>query len=331
MSTSRPATLALLLGAAVLGLALKASAADNAVVVWYTSVDTRALALIVDHFEQTHPGMSLQTLRLGAPQIPPRILVEQAAHSPKADVVSGDLLAINQLAEAGALQPYHTHDAGRFVKGTVDPRGFGAALYLTTIVIAWNPTKTKADGLTPPASLADLTKPEWKGKLGVTASGFNWYAGVMATQRDGQALTQKLADNHPLIASGYSNLTAQLEAGEVDATPTAYGYQTQTEKDRGQSIDYVLPATQIIDPAPIALVKDAPHLAAAKIFMDWALSKDGQAFIKASSDRTSARTDVPNDPRVFDPNRPYYVLPAPGRVDYDRLIKAYNTLFAITG
>ncbi|HXF33526.1 MAG TPA: hypothetical protein VN603_03050, partial [Candidatus Acidoferrales bacterium] len=33
-------------------------------VVWYTSVDTKTLAGVVQRFEQSHPGITLQTLQI---------------------------------------------------------------------------------------------------------------------------------------------------------------------------------------------------------------------------------------------------------------------------
>ena len=73
------------------------------------------------------------------------------------------------------------------MKGSVDPKGSWIALFSETTVIAWNPEKLKADGLRPPASLADLGKPEWRGKIGLDDAAFNWYQAVLLTQKDAAA------------------------------------------------------------------------------------------------------------------------------------------------
>lgn len=309
----------------------RAGAQSEGSIVWYTSVETPTLNAIVQKFNAEHPGLTLEAIRMGAPQIPPRVMTEQTAHAPKVDVVSGDLIQIDQLGDLGDLQPYRPSDPARFIKGALDPRGFSVAMYLTTIVIAWNPSALKPQGLPAPHSFADLAAPAWNGKLGISATAYNWLAGALATQRDAATLLQRLAANKPYRSSGYTVTVTQLETGEFDATPTAYGYFVESEKKLGRNVDFALPRPQLVDPAAIALVKDAPHPRAARLFLDWMLSKEGQQLIIDVSDRTSARTDVRNDPRVFNPALPYYVIPAERKAEYDALVRRFNDFFGIAG
>jgi iron(III) transport system substrate-binding protein len=309
----------------------RAGAQSDGSIVWYTSVETPTISAITQRFNAGHPGLTLQAIRVAAPQIPPRVMTEQTAHAPRVDVVSGDLIQIDQLGDLGDLQPYRPPDAARFIKGALDPRGFSVAMYLTTIVIAWNPATLKREGLAPPRTLADFAAATWSGRLGVSATAYNWLAGTLATHPDAGPLLTKLAANKPYRSSGYTVTITQLEAGEFDATPTAYGYYVQSEKMLGRNVDFALPRPQLVDPAAIALVKDAPHPREARIFLDWMLSKEGQQLIIDVSDRTSARTDVLNDRRVFNPALPYYVVPAEHKAEYDALVRRFNAFFGIAG
>jgi iron(III) transport system substrate-binding protein len=307
------------------------AAKTEGTVVWYTSVDTKALNAIVQRFQETHPGITLQVLRAGANQIPPRVLTEQTAGKFNADLINGDLLSMSQLIAAGALQVYHPSDLTKFVKGSYDPSGYWVSIYNATTVIAWNPQKLKADGLQPPKTLADLAKPEWRGKIGISASAFNWYLGVLNTQPGGADILKKIAENKPILTEGHTVSVTQLEAGEFDVTPTAYGYMANHERELGRPVDFVNPKPLLVDPAPLALAKNAPHPNAARVLLEWLISKEGQEYILAVSDRPSSRVDVRNPPRVFSPSMPYYMLPSVDRAQYNSIVTQYKALLGVGG
>jgi iron(III) transport system substrate-binding protein len=331
---------------AILGLALaapsvvtaavtpdvSAAAKREAVVVWYTSLDTKTLGAVVQRFQQSHPGISVQTLRLTSNLIPARLITEQRGGKFNADVVSGDIVPISQIAAAGALQPYRPAEADKFLKGALDPNGYWTALYNDTTVIAWNPKKLEADHLAPPSSVADLAKPEWRGKIGLDATAYNWYQGLTETSGgEAAALLKKIVANHPLITDGHTNTVMQLEAGEFDVTPTAYGYLADKDHRAGQAVDFVNPKPLLVGLTPIALVKNAPHPNAARVLLDWLLGHEGQSALVELSGRPSARTDVTNNPNVFNQKMPIHVLRTPTPSEYNALVSEYKSILGVGG
>ena len=159
-----------------------AGAKKEGTVVWYTSIEAPTIRGIAQRFEQAYPGVSVSPLRLGSSQLPARIITEQRGGKFNADVADADDFQFHQLVEAGAIARAPNGQPKAFIKGMVDPGGMWTALFYSTTVIAWNTQKVKADGLQPPTSLADLAKPQWKGKIGIDSEAFNWYSGVLATQ-----------------------------------------------------------------------------------------------------------------------------------------------------
>lgn len=305
------------------------AAKHEGTVVWYSSVDARALAKISERFGQLHPEIKLQTLQMGSSLIPARVMTEQQSGSVMADVVSGDGFSLTQLADAGYLAPYRVHDADHFAKGALDPNGVWATLYNDTTVIAYNPEKLKADGLKPPTSLADLARPEWNGKIAIDSTAYNWYSGTLKTQPNGTDLLKRLAANHPFLTTGHTITVTQLAAGEFDASPTTYGYMVDSQHKRGQPVDFISPKPVIVGLVPIGVVKGAPHPNAARVLMDWLLSKDGQQYFIDVSGRTSMRTDVRNDLHVFDPRAPYYILPTTDHASYKEMIAQFHELLGL--
>jgi iron(III) transport system substrate-binding protein len=303
-----------------------AAAKKEGVVVWYTSVDAKTLEGVVKRFDDSHPGISLQTLQITSNLIPARIITEQRGGKFNVDVANGDVVPMSQLAAAGALAPYHPDDADKFVKGAVDPHGYWVALYDDTTVLAWNPKKLAADGLRPPASIDDLTKPQWRGKIGLDVTAYNFYQGLTETRPDAQDLIKRIMANHPLITQGHTNTVTQMEAGEFDVTPTAYGYLADKDHRAGLPIDFINPKPLLVGLTPVALVKNAPHPNAARVLLDWLLSKEGQNVIIELSGRPSARVDVNNVPSVFSAKMPIHILRTPDPSEYNTLVSQYKQL-----
>lgn len=305
------------------------AAKREGVVVWYTTMNTNDLALTVAEFGRTHPGITLKPLRMGSAQLPPRVLTEQKAGSYNADVLTVDLVQLAQLQSAGALQPYKIPEADRFLPGTVDPNGWWANSFMNTTVLAWNPARLQSDHLAPPRSLADLAKPEWRGKFAVDTAALNWYLGTIdGDKKDGAALLKRLGENQPLKTEGHTQSVVQLEAGEFDATPTVYGYMAQKDRRAGRPIAYLIPKPLIVSLNATALAKNAPHPDAAKVFMDWQLSREGQQWmVEHGLGHISSRTDVRNDAELWDAKRPYVIVRPPSPAQYNAAVRAFRQLF----
>jgi iron(III) transport system substrate-binding protein len=239
------------------------------------------------------------------------VLLVEERNGAGPDVIVTDEVPFKQLAGAGAIARYDVPDRAAFMPGAVDPGGLWAAAWIDTTVVAFNPARLRADGLTVPRSLDDFSLPAWKGKFALYTGGISWFLGVMQTRRDGDALLRKLANNAPLATTSHAATVTQIADGEADATPAAYGYYAQAEKRRGAPIDFVAPSPVFVTPNPVGLVANARHPAAARLLIDWLLSKSGQQFIVEQTGHVSARSDVANDPAVWDPKAPHVFVDIP--------------------
>lgn len=307
---------------------VEAAAKKEGTVVWYTSMIVPAINALSRRFQEAHPGITVQPLRMGSEQLPARIITEERGGKYNADVISGDDFQFHQLLEAGAIARNPNPEAGKFIKGTVDPNGYWTNQFANTTVLAWNPDRLKADGLKPPATLNDLAKPEWNGKVGMDAGALNWYVGMLQASRANADFFKKFAANKPILTSGHTDTAVKLEAGEFDAAPTVYGYLADKEKRAGRPIDFLNPRPLLITLNPIGMVKNAPHPNAARVFIDWLLSKDGQTFMESLGEQSS-RTDVPSNPRLWDPKQAFFVVHPPDSAQYKQTVQQFKALFGI--
>lgn len=285
---------------------LKAAANQEGSLTWYTTFADKDVQPMIAGFNKVYPKIKVNPLRLSADKIPARIITEQRGGKYNADVVSGDAPQVSQLIHAGALQPYNPPDEAPLPQGLSLPNGYTGVVYAVTTVPAWNPAAVKKAGLTPPTSWQDLTKPQWKGKFSIDPGAVNWYESLTASMGHAQALAllKALGKNDPKLVESHTQALTQVEAGEPLATATAYGYKASSlkKKNPGQ-LDFANPNPLPSSLTLIDVVKNAPHPAAAKLFVDWMVSQAGQQAVVDITNHTSLRTDVTNDTSVWDPSK----------------------------
>jgi iron(III) transport system substrate-binding protein len=283
---------------------LAAKAATEGTLTWYTTFADDDVQPMLKAFNKTYPNVTVKPLRLSADKIPPRVITEQRGKQFTADVISGDSPQLAQLLQAGALQPYTPKDQSALPNGLKLPEGYEGIVYVVTTVVAYNPEIVKQKGLAAPTSWQDLTNPAWKGQFSIDPGAVNWYDSLVNSMGHDEALKllQGLGANKPVFVESHTQALTQVQAGEPAGAATAYGYKASSlGKKNAKTVAFVntpqLPASLTL----VDLAKGAPHPAAARLFEDWLVSQEGQQAIIDITNHTSIRTDVKNDPAVWDP------------------------------
>jgi iron(III) transport system substrate-binding protein len=272
---------------------------------WYTTFASSDVQPMIAAFNKVYPKIKVNPLRLSASQIPPKVITEQKGHQYTADVVSGDSPQIAQLIQANALQPYTSQEQTPLPQGLSLPSGYQTVVYAVTTVLAWNPTVVKQKGLPVPTSIDTFTQPAWKGKFSIDPTAVNWYDSLIKIMGHQQALAlvQKLGNNSPVLVESHTEALTDVQSGEPAGAVTAYGYKASSMKKKTPTeVDFLntnpLPSSlNLID-----LVANAPHPAAARLFVNWMVSQAGQNEVVDQTNHTSLRSDVTNDPKVWDPS-----------------------------
>lgn len=273
---------------------------------WYTTFSSDDVDPMIAAFNKSYPKIKVHALRLSADQIPPKVITEQKGHQYTADVVSGDSPQIAQLIHAQALQPYTPPSQTALPGGLSLPKGYEGVVYAVTTAIAWNPKVVQQKHLPVPTGVASFTDPAWKGQFSIDPSAVNWYDSLIKIMGHDKALAlvKKLGDNDPVFVESHTEALTDVQAGEPAGAATIYGYKASSmEQDTPNQVAFLNP-----NPLPSSLnlidvVKNAPHPAAARLFVDWMVSKTGQSAVVDVTNHTTLRTDVTNDPKVWDPSK----------------------------
>jgi iron(III) transport system substrate-binding protein len=261
-------------------------------VVWYTAMNVPDAEAVRKPFLERYPFLKLTIVRSPGEKVRMRILMEARAGRYGWDVVSFNLLDIDVLNREGLLAAYVSPETRNgFPRGAVDPAGRWAAIYVRQYVIGYNTQLVKpADA---PKTWQDLLAPRWAGKFALDEGDVEWYAAMLDYwgSDKGRAYMRALAAQRPQQRRGHHLLTRLLSAGEY---PLALVHANEVEKDKedGAPVEWVKTLDPTItSPSQAAISAKAPHPAAARLLVDFLLSKEGQKVIR-SRGRVPARTDL---------------------------------------
>lgn len=262
------------------------------------------LVLLEHAFEARHPDIDVRWLDMGSQEILDRVRFERV--NPQADVWFGGPTTIFDRGVADSLlAPYRPAWAA-----SVDPRGVGPSdlyypAYRTPAVIAYNDRLVPAKEA--PRDWDDVLEPRWHDKVLIRdpiASGTMRAIWGLIIERSlrmtgdttaGMAWLRRLDGQTKSYALNPAILDARLARGEGLITLWDLP-DILISRSKGMPFGYVFPrsGTVVIDDA-IGLVRGARHPAAARAFIDFVGSEDGQLLAAEKVFRLPARHDLPRD------------------------------------
>ncbi|MCA1491797.1 ABC transporter substrate-binding protein [Sinorhizobium alkalisoli] len=261
--------------AAIAGLLSTAAQAESLIL--YTSQPNEDAQATVDAFEAANPGVEVEWVREGTTKIMAKLMAEIEAGNPAADVLLiADTVTMQRLKEAGHLMPYKSPEAAAYDAALFDADGAYYSTKMITTGIIYNTAAAMK-----PTGWQDLAKPEAKGLVTMPSpltSGAALIHAQTLTAIDGLGWDyyKALAGNGATAAGGNGGVLKAVATGEK-----AYGmvvdFMAIREKARGAPVEFVFPAEGVsVVTEPVAILKTAKNADAAKKFVDFLLSVEGQ-------------------------------------------------------
>lgn len=224
-------------------------------------------------------------------------------------------------AELGYLEQYESPEAEAIDAGYRDKDGYWTGLALVPAGFLVNNDVLEEKGLEAPKTWEDLADPKYKDEIIMASPAISGtqYAILNGTlqawgEEKGWEIWTAINDNVDFYAKGGGEPGPKVCAGEYGIGILAMtGGTFALEKEYPVTAVYpedMIPWT----PAPIAIFKNSENKDAAKVFVDYYLSKEGQEALREADARVMARGDVDVPSEI-------------GTVDTTKLIKQDVLLF----
>ena len=166
-----------------------------------------------------------------------------------------------------------------------DPGGYYIGFAGSGYGIMWNTRYLKAKKIPRPKEWADLKNPVYHDHVGMSApsrSGTTHLTVETVIQGEGWdqgwATWKEIAGNFKMVTERSFGVPEGVNSGDfgIGIVIDFFGFSS---KATGFPVDFVYPTVTTLVPANIAIVKDAPHPAAAAAFIEFLLSVEGQELL----------------------------------------------------
>jgi len=129
----------------------------------------------------------------------------------------------------------------------------------------------------------------------VSGTGYNWLTAIVNDASLGWKFIEALGKNRPGIERGHAGMAQKVAAGEYAGAAEMSDFHLKNLRDAAASVPLrgVWPSEGVpSEPWTTAILKRAPHPNAARLFIDFLLSREGQTLYVQTMGWASARADV---------------------------------------
>lgn len=296
-----------ILSIAALGMALTGCGGGNStassetdglsgrLVIYNTAPEWLAEKVVVA-FNEKHPGLTIHYAKEGTDTIVNRLLLEN-----EQEMISGDLVwvadpaSLEDLVQNDILEKYESEETMAIADEYKDPEGRWYGNRVLRMALAYN---TNIENT--PTKWADLIAEENRGDAalpGVRGGSIYTWAATMVYNEDqfGWNYMKEFKENDGYLVRNLSALGSMISTGEVKMGVVT-DYIVRDLKAQGSPIDYVYPEEGVVEFAtPIALLEGAKNPEAAKAFLDFTLSEEGQEIFARNNQAPVRNLDLDLD------------------------------------
>lgn len=209
--------------------------------------------------------------------------LEAEKNNPVADVVVlASVASMDGLKETSQLQSYQdAKQAEKINSDWSDAEGYYYGYSASALGIAYNTKNTQEV----PTDWSDLAKEQWQNKINIpdpslSGSAVDFLYGYALAEKNAWK-TMELWKNNGLQVNGANKeaLDAVI-TGDKNATIAGVDYMAYKAKADGEPVEIMYPKSgTVVSPRAVGILKDAKHIEAAKEYVDFLLSDEGQKLV----------------------------------------------------
>ncbi|MGH7774090.1 MAG: ABC transporter substrate-binding protein [Candidatus Binatia bacterium] len=247
----------------------------------FSTIDPPQAEVLFRPFKERYPFIAMEYSRASHEDRAIRTLVAFKNKRIVTDILTGLGGSFFMYKEEGALEDMRNiPNLKNNPEGTFDPEGLWVGMHLRYWCMAYNTKLVKKEAL--PKRWEDLlTNPLWRnGNLAMGNRPQLWALVVWKVKGEKWAkdfLTKLFTEVKPQLRREGMNAMLELTAaGEFYANVPAAEYRVYQKTLDGAPVSYTCPEPVPAAVSEMGILKGAPNINAARLFINWFLSKEGQ-------------------------------------------------------
>lgn len=277
------------------------AARENSLVIWSVA-DTQSIAPLLHRFRKLYPRIKVAYVELPAQTLYSRFVSDVSAKQSNVDFLWSSAMDLQiKLVNDGYSQPYASPEKGSLPEWAAwKNEAWGTTA--EPIVFAYNRRRMLRYGNIPETH-ADLLRfllakgDGLSGKIATydpakSAVGYLYLAQDKQANHNTWDLVRAMGKANVRLYPTTESILSDLNTGRLVFAYDMIGSYALRAQAQNPDIGVVIPRDYALVMSRIAMIpKSAPHPAAAKLFLDFLLSREGQALLAASY-MTPVRTDL---------------------------------------
>lgn len=272
--------------------------------VWYTGmVVNQVVRPLVEKFQAKY-GIEVRYATTGDSDTVLKITSQARAGRMEADLFDSPGTSIPPLSKAGLIEPFAPEALAKYAATFKPQSRLYSGIYSLYLTTTYNTDLVKAAEA--PKTFADLLDPKWRGKMVWTdtraisgPAGFIGNVLSVMGQDKGMAYLRELSKQKIVREPGNQRVILdKVISGQYAIGLMTYNHHAVISRAKEAPVAWVKMEPLVANLGVIALVKNAPHPNAAKLFLEFMFSDDGQKVI-AEAGYPPGNPDVPpKDPSI---------------------------------
>lgn len=260
------------------------TAKKEGAVVFYSVAPSEMLEQLSKQFSKKYPEIKAEYYRANSAKIYERLRAELRAKRLQVDVFhASDPALMDILKKEGVLMPYQSPEYRNYPEKFVDrdftwfiARGHALIMSYNTNLIS----KSEA-----PTSWKDMANAKYRGRVAImnprdAGGGYMWQYSVW--KLFGPGFFAEMARNQPKTFDGHGAVNDRITSGELLLGVNLNYLADRSILEKKAPIQAVYPVEgSPIVLSPIAIIKGVQHPNAAKLYMDFLASEEGQAIFNS--------------------------------------------------